>query len=207
MKTRFSLAAVLVFAGLGVSSTGAATIGPILDYRDAVGPGTPGNPASLTIIINTKFWRITDRIIIDIPALATDAIHIAGVGFVSPTSNPGQSRVTTVYGVDANPASSGLSLDGLSASAPEFALGAGGNEVITAGGAFYQASSPLWSTRNGLGNNPLYSGFDFSSFGGASDSQFLVFDTIVPTADVPEPASLGLLALGGIVMMRRGKRQ
>lgn len=199
----FTVALLGVLAVQSVSQ--AAPSGPIPDYRGAVGPGTPGNPASFTIIINTHFWKIRDRIIIDIPPFLSNSLNVGGSAYVDPMSD-GNSHIRTFYGLDANPGLNPMQLSGFDPLV--FGPNALHGEQYTYDNN--NGTPPVVVDATALGPKTLaeltsmFPTFDFSSFGGSSSSVFYGFHGTVPSASVPEPASLCALGLAaGIALLRR----
>lgn len=201
----FTLALMGVFAVQ--SAVQAAPKGPIQDYRGEVGPGTPGDPASYTIIINTRFWKIRDRIIIDVPPLLSTSLRVGGSAFVDPMSD-GNSSIHTFYGLDANPGQDPMQLAGFDPAL----FGADGLHGEQYAYDNNDGLPPVVVDATALGPKTLaeltamFPTFDFSSFGGSPSSVFYGFHGTVPTAAVPEPASLCALGLAACAALLRRRR-
>ncbi|MEI8194468.1 MAG: PEP-CTERM sorting domain-containing protein [Phycisphaerae bacterium] len=108
---------------------------------------------------------------------------------------------TTIYGIDSNPTlADAVAMTGYSMSGPPLTMS--GESVLGADGIVYHASvsqlTPIADLASFLG-----SGFDLSPFGGDTSMGVYLFQTSIPVSAVPEPASLSLLALGAVALLRR----
>lgn len=194
---RYRCLAVYAAAGLGLMA-GRAALGDVLHgARDVLTPFTPGTSdnVAITISIHSELYSLTDDITIIFNFLTAS---VGGVGYVEPSSTPGSSLVTTIYGDLLS--DSPFSIGGLDPIAPDFSIE--GNETIYAGGLPFTSYIRESPTKQSLGI--AHPDWDLSMFGGAAGNEFIMFQTLVPTSAVPEPTSLALLAgSAGLLVLRR----
>jgi len=199
---RSRAASLLALALLPVAGASAATVGPIEDFRAPV--DNPG-PSNITIIINTKFWKLTDRIEINLPPIH---LRMAGVAYVTPQSTGGPDLVSinTIYGIDANPAAAGLTLTGFNPLTPEVIPMS--PEIFTDEDNNEYLGSVAQPLPISALANFMPAGADLSPFAGADPNSlvYLFTTTNVPAAAVPEPATLGLAAGAALLGAIRRRR-
>ena len=205
---RFILAAALALSAIPMAN--AATYGPYQDAQATVGPFTDptggSGPTSIVIIIDSRLRDFTDHIEINIPWFTT--AHVLGVAYVQTSaSDPNVAEVTTIYGHDLNPPHQGpstqpsMAATGFDPINPEV-LAAANETFISPSNIVYDAHSIQARTLAdlpGLFSDPV----DLSPFSGDPSGIFYVFQTTLPASVIPEPASLGLLSLGAVALLRR----
>ncbi len=190
------LLAICLISGTAAAAT-ADTVGPFLDFDEPVS-------ISATLTINTHFtWPIDiyDEIII-IVNLATDVRALAYVTFDAPGFED-DALVTTIYGKPVAPAVSGLETTGFDPVSPEITP-LSGETIFGDSGTAYLSHFATGPTA--LSSLPtLFPDLDLSAFQGDSSSIVYAFQTSMPVSEIPEPATLSLLALGGLALIRRRK--
>jgi hypothetical protein len=203
MRKLILLAVLTMAAALSSASANAGSvIGPFEDFRGSVGQ----DGVNSTIVINTRFWIIKDKIIIDI-GLRTDML---GLGYVeSPTGDfTGDLRVWTFYGVDQNPGGSSLQMTGVNPLSPQFTPN-GGENIEGVSGKIYTSDVAMTLPISELSKQ--FPGFDLSPFSnGIPTSEVYVFGTTVPRSDLPAPepatvvtACLGVALVIGVRRLRK----
>lgn len=172
-------------------------------------PITPCNPANGFPPVGNfcGSWSFTDSVTIG----SEKDRAVKGVSFFSydTSQEAGQVRITTLYGIDLNPAGNQLLIGGIEPSGPQMTFA---NERITGGGAIPQVNSAHFSERVRLSelSQVLGAGFDVSAIRGAPESTVQVFQTDVFVTSiasaVPEPSTYALFACG-LVAVGLSKRR
>ena len=214
------IALLVVIVSFSVSVDAAVTDGPQLDLKNTIDPPPP--PENLLIGFTIHFPQDTYNYDPNINRIVKDRSkfwieyhfdlvafppprHVIGLMYKtwSDASRTGHAEITTIYGADPDPASpTSMSILGF---APGDLIGVEEETMIGASGTEYAAHTSLTSTVGDL--STLLPGFDLSPFGGDPNDIVYVFQTTMPLSDMttPEPATLSLLALGGLAMLRRRK--
>ncbi len=217
MVSRLLLVLAVCLALIASAAHGSVIDGPFLDLKATLDP--PPNPQNGIIIIfhfpqdtynynpkinrivkdRTRFWIEYD-FSFGVVLPSKDVIGLAYQTW-SDDSRTGMAEITTIYGLDPNPASPDtLSIMGI---APDEAMGVEEERMIGVSGIEYTPHSSFVST---VGDLPtLLPGYDLSPFTGDPDNVVYVFKTMMPLSDmdVPEPASACILVAAGWVMLRR----
>lgn len=151
------------------------------------------------------FFVGSDRVTFGLSPGTSLPLHLGGFAFFdAPIANNrpvGDLTITTVYGIDQDPANALLRLTGFDRTAPQL-VPLSGETFFSAAGNSYHSFRQAPALLQEIG--ALLPGHDLSPFmGGTPDSVLYVYQTIVPVSDflaVPEPATLGLLIAGALGM-------
>jgi len=210
MRIRFLFPAIfmtLVFALPGTAGT--VTLGP---YPDFAGWVDQTSSTTLNTVVNIPIpWdgtitirdAITVRTTVRVPVFVPSYVRIKIFGdpqIEDPLS------FFDIYAQDMDPENPGTLLTGFNATAPEL-IPLSSERFIGLSGTEYPA--PVQAVY--LGDlHSLLPDFDLSAFsqGNANSIVYLAGPGQVPAADAitPEPATLSLLALGGLVALLRHKK-
>lgn len=198
---------VLTAFALSSPARGGSVVGPGPDF---IGDATSTNftvKTHIKIPVN-PFLDIEiakDEITIKLLA-AAPPLPLSGVAyFESQTPDfSGDLTVTTIYGIDQNPAGSGLQVTGVDPVSPEFQP-TSPETIFGSSGTHYTSS---FSSMTAIGDLSalLGPGYDLSPFAaGDPNSDVYVFRTIVPSTDllvgVPEPSSALMCAIGAATVV------
>jgi hypothetical protein len=186
----------LLFAAFAATFAHASvTIGPFQDFRERLEPAAAAQ-SRVTSAGSHKGYNITDSARFDVP-IGSSAVDLRGAMYVTADDADftGDFRITTIYGLDANPGEAALLISGFNPAAPEVASIF--DETITGNTQDYHADFAATPTLSELAL--LLPGFDLSPFQGSSSSFFYVFQTTAPSSDllaVPEPSAWVLATTG-----------
>jgi hypothetical protein len=211
-----SLVLCLAFPALGT-----VTEGPFVDYRGGVTASPPPGARFVIIDTDTMFVRrgrlFKDHLTIGVddegPFLEWQSwlARLAGVGYVTAQTpdDTGTLLVTTVYGAEQIPPRPELMMTGFPAD-PAFdqTVSFMGEVFVGASGTTYPGTPLLPLTVAEL--PARFPDFDLALFAGADPaSRVFAFQTTIPASDlevIPEPATLMLLSVGGLAVLRRKRR-
>jgi hypothetical protein len=209
MRTRVLLAIVfttLLFAM--PCAAGTITFGPFPDFAGWLTQTTsvtvptvtnatvqiPGDGAIHISITDRMTVRVTTLVPIYVPSYVR--IKIVGDPQIEDPLS-----FFDIWAQDLDPANPGVHLTGFNATSPEL-IPLSAETFIGVSGTQYPA--PVQAVY--VGDLPsIVPDFDLSAFSGANPSSivYLAGPGNIPLADVPEPATLTLLAVGGVAVIRR----
>ncbi len=199
MIRRHFIIALLFAAFAATFADASVTIGPFEDFRERLEPADTAQRRT-TYGGTVKGYNLADSARFDVP-IGSSAVDLRGAMYVTADSSDftGDFRITTIYGLDANPGAAALQINGFNPAAPE--LASIFDETIIGNTQEYHADFAATPTLAELAL--LLPGFDLSPFQGSSSSFFYLFQTTAPSSDllvVPEPSTWILVATGLFVL-------
>lgn len=190
------------------SNARAVAIGPYEDFR-----GVVVGSATASMIMTGVYsggWNLKDAGFVEV-ALGSPDAYLRGAAFATSATPDfaGPVTITTIYGVDVDPAGTPLLIGGFNPVDPEVDSIFDEMYFATLSGTWYPATVALTPSYSDL--PVLLPGFDLSPFTGSSDSFFYLFQATVPGSEfqfVPEPSTLVLGTIGlGLMLARLVVRQ
>lgn len=199
-------AGVLWIAAIGSTCHG-ITIGPYEDFRGVIvaaavpGMGMTGG--------SSGGWNLKDSNLIYLAPGSPDA-YLRGAAYATSATPDfaGPVTLTTIYGVDVDPAGAALLIGGFNPIDPEIDSIFDEMYFGSLSGVWYPATVALTPTMSELAT--LLPGFDLSPFSGSSDSFFYLFQGTVPGSEfqlIPEPSTLVLGVGGGLLLLAARARR
>lgn len=186
------------------------TLGPAEDFRGVIVASAA--PTMGMTLVSANGWNLKDSNQVYLAPGSPDA-YLRGAAYATSATPDfaGPVTITTVYGVDVDPAASALAVGGFDPVDPQVDSIFDEMYFASLSGTWYPATVALTPTYSDLA--ALLPGYDLSPFSGSPTSFFYLFQATVPGSEfqfIPEPATFslaggaGLLTLGAIA--RRGRR-